>query len=185
MEKYLLDTNAYFELLKYAASEKAARPETVNKVLNGKCYISVVTKIEIISVIGKYARGSNGSPQRCERIHMDTGKVCGQQYVVPHRKKWKTKQLRNWLKIEKDVSDGKNKLFNVTVLDINEQTLVEAQVFIRNALTHSFKSMDAVILGTAKAFSTDNKQQIIVVTGDKAFKAAMECIEYPCMSLGM
>lgn len=69
-------------------------------------------------------------------------------------------------------------------MNVNEHSLTEAQVFIHNALTHNFRSMDAVILGTAKSYSTE-KEQLTIVTNDKAFKAAMGCVGYPCISLNI
>lgn len=42
--------------------------------------------------------------------------------------------------------------------------------------------MDAVILGTAKANSTDS-EKMIVVTADKALKAGMDKINYPHVSI--
>ncbi len=56
MEDYLLDTNAYFAILRYVISQE--RNEKYERILNGNCCISKLTRIEIISVIGKYARGA-------------------------------------------------------------------------------------------------------------------------------
>lgn len=90
MEKYLLDTNAYFALLKYVSA--GDNNEIIDNILAGECYISKVTQIEIISVIGKYARGSSGGEQVCNRIHRDTSMVCGKQYITPKKKKWSISQ---------------------------------------------------------------------------------------------
>ena len=61
VEDYLLDTNAYFAILRYVISQE--RNEKYERILNGNCCISKLTRIEIISVIGKYARGAGRSVQ--------------------------------------------------------------------------------------------------------------------------
>ena len=180
MTKYLLDTNAYFALLRYVSTDD--NNEVNDKILKGECCISKVTQIEIISVIGKYARGTSGGVQVCSRIHKATGAVCGNQYVIQKQKKWSQAKLKGWLKLEKEVSSGCNSLFNVKVLEIDPRVIAEAEIFIQNALIHNFKSMDAVILGTAKANSTDS-EKMVVVTADKALKAGMDKINYPYISI--
>lgn len=180
-KNYLLDTNAYFALLKYVSSD-ADNNEEMNSVLEGNCYISRATQIEIISVIGKYARGSSGGTQICERTHKGATQKCGKQYVIPKQKKWSQKKLRDWIRLEKEVSNGVNSLFKVSVLEISEEALNEAESFIQNALYYNFKSMDAIILGTAKANSEENNE-MIVVTADKALKAGMDKICYPHISV--
>lgn len=180
MKKYLLDTNAYFALLNYVSTED--NNEIIDNILAGECYISKATQIEIISVIGKYARGSSGGVQVCKRTHKDTGMECGMQFITPKQKKWSQAKLKGWLKLEKEVASGSNCLFNVKVLEINSDVMAEAEDFIQNALKYNFKSMDAVILGTAKAYSTD-AETMVVVTADKALIAGMDKINYPHMSI--
>ena len=126
--KYLLDTNAYFAVLKYLAEKKENRIEKIDKIIREECYISKVTEIEIISVIGQYARGQARQIATCDSV------------------------------------------------------MKEAQRFIQKALVHNFKSMDSIILGTAKAYSS-SEEDIVVVTADKGLKAGMRAINYPHESL--
>lgn len=88
----------------------------------------------------------------------------------------------NPLKHEKQVSSGRNCLFNVNVLEVDSAVITEAEAFIQNALIYNLKSMDAIILGTAKANSSDT-ELMIVVTADKALKAGMDKIDYPHVSI--
>lgn len=180
MKKYLLDTNAYFALLKYIST--GDNNEMIDNILAGECYISKVTQIKIISVIGKHARGTGGETQVCDRVHKDTGVRCGKQFVTPKKKRWSQAKLKGWLKLEKEVSSGNNCLFNVKVLEMNPDVMAEAENFIQNALIYNFKSMDAVILGTAKANSSDT-EIMVVVTADKGLKAGMDKIKYPYVSI--
>lgn len=180
-EKYLLDTNAYFAILKYVGSKETDNV-SIESVLKGECYISKATQLEIVSVIGKYARGSNGGIQICERIHDGAAEKCGMKYVVKKEKKWSRAKLKDWLKLEKEVSTGVNVLFNVSVLEIDNNVIKEAEKFIQNALLYNFKSMDSIIVGTALAYS-DEDNKIVVVTADKALKAGMEKIDFPHISV--
>lgn len=180
-ERYLLDTNAYFAVLKYISSRETGNT-AIENVLNGECYISKATQIEIISVIGKYARGSNGGTQICERIHDGAVEKCGMKYVVKKKKKWSQAKLRDWLKLEKEVSTGVNILFNVSILEMNSTVIKEAERFIQNALLYNFKSMDSIIVGTALANSNEGNK-MVVVTADKALKAGMDQINFPHISI--
>lgn len=180
MARYLLDTNAYFEILKSIAEERIT--DKIQDIIRGECYISRLTKIEIISVIGKYARGQSRQVQTCDRIHEDTKNVCGKRFEIPERRKWNNTKLHDWLKLEKEISEGRNPVFNVNVLEVNEKTIKESQNFIKNALLYNFKSMDAMILGTAKAYS-EMEDELAIVTADKGLKAALKRISYTYESL--
>lgn len=181
VERYLLDTNAYFAILKYICTEEEGNI-TIERILKGKCYISKATQIEIISVIGKYARGSSGGVQICDRVHEGSVEKCGKKYIVKKQKKWSSAKVREWIKLEKEVSSGINSLFNVSILELNEATINEAEKFIQNALIYNFKSMDSIIVGTALANSSE-QDKMIVVTADKALKAGMDAIDFPHVSV--
>lgn len=59
--EYLLDTNAYFNILKDSAnSNDDGIKEKIANLKKQSVFISQVTKIEIVSVLGKYARGNTG-----------------------------------------------------------------------------------------------------------------------------
>ncbi len=182
MAKYLLDTNAYFAILKYIVEEE--HNSVMEAIVNSKCCISKLTQIEIISVIGQYARGKTGQRQVCDRIHEETGEPCGNIYVTQKRRKWSRQKVHDWLKLENEISGGVNKRFRIDVLDVNEKVIEHAERFIQNALIHNFGSMDAMILGTARAYSSEN-EEMIVVTADKALKAGMRRVGYPFVSINI
>ena len=180
VEDYLLDTNAYFAILRYVISQE--RNEKYERILNGNCCISKLTRIEIISVIGKYARGAGRSVQICDRVPEGEIKPCGKKYVVREKRKWSQKKLRDWIKLENEIVNGRNPKIMVTVLEINDHVITEAQKLIEQAFLPNFGSMDAMMLGTAKAHSTEEKK-MIVVTADKGFKAGMDRIGFPHISI--
>ena len=65
---YLLDTNVFFDILRYFSGEDLSQNEfDLNEICSKKCYIAEITKIEIISVIGHYARGQNKELCLCTR----------------------------------------------------------------------------------------------------------------------
>ncbi|MDD6615706.1 MAG: PIN domain-containing protein [Lachnospiraceae bacterium] len=180
MAKYLLDTNAYFEILKYVVGQEDN--EIIRRIINEKCYISKLTKIEIISVIGKYSRGQSKQIQICDRVHEDSADKCGRRYVIAERRKWNSRKLRDWMKLEKEITNGTNEKIKIEVLEINPKVVSEAERFIQHALKQNFKSMDAMILGTASAYS-EQGNEMIVVTADKGLKAGMNRIGFSYLSL--
>lgn len=68
MKRYLLDTNAFFEMLSFLAGRNV-RADAYNfeEIKQGECYISKITELEILSVIGKYGRGEPSKWQNCDR----------------------------------------------------------------------------------------------------------------------
>lgn len=64
--EYLLDTNAYFNFLnELSNSIPSERKNEILGLNTRRFYISEITSIEIISVLGKYARGNSGGSQKC------------------------------------------------------------------------------------------------------------------------
>lgn len=150
----------------------------IEELLSGQCYISKATQMEIVSVIGKYARGGGGETQVCSRVDPSTGVMCERKYIIPKKARWSTSKVKAWMKLIKEVSSGENKMLQISILEIDDSVMLEAEKFIQHALRYNFKSMDAIILGTAKANSTAD-DQMIVVTADKGLKAGIQKIQYP------
>lgn len=73
MPQYLLDTNAYFKILEDNYRTSDSNSEIVN-ILTHNCYISELTKIEIISVIGKYARGERNKDKNVQKSYLSQAK---------------------------------------------------------------------------------------------------------------
>lgn len=69
MEKYLIDTNVFWEILcEMAGITIHGRKFDIGRIKNGECFISEITKVEIMSVMGKYARGEQAQWQLCNRL---------------------------------------------------------------------------------------------------------------------
>ena len=83
MKKYLLDTNAFFELLSHV-SGKPVRKDGYDfaDIRQNECYISKITELEILSVIGKYGRGIPSQWQICSRQISEEGEKCGKRYFL-------------------------------------------------------------------------------------------------------
>lgn len=87
MKCYLLDTNVFFDVLE--AISKGILEEKYGTIINEQCYISELTRIEIISVLGKHARGCKEQWQPCNRIVSRTGGLCSAHFLTPGKKRWK------------------------------------------------------------------------------------------------
>lgn len=172
---YLLDTNAFFEVLCETAEIEIPKTNGYAKIIKGqKCYVSRVTLIEIISVIGKYGRGETREWQVCNRITGENGEICGKRFLNPGRKKWKNKAVRGMLKLVNEVTTGESELLKLEVLPVTEAVLQEAERFIHNAVNYKFASMDAVIASTARVYESEHNEKMIVLTADKSLRRALQ-----------
>ena len=184
-KKYLLDTNAYFNLLKLLRqyNENALEyPDRIKQLLSGKLCISTITKVEIISVLGKYSRGNNGGRNKCNCIIAEDGTTCSHYKYNPPRKRWNKNRIKSWLQLIDETITGKSTLIQVQLLPFTEKTIDEAQRVVLHALTYNFGSMDSMIAATAKE-SIDNQESIIVVTSDKGLKACLQQCQIPCLDI--
>lgn len=186
MEKeYLLDTNAFFNILKLKYSDSSVEKElleTINELCRGKLYISEITKVEIISVLGKYARGNNGGTQPCDCTISPEGKKCENIRYLPKRKKWNSKKTKAWLKLIRDTITGNSDIIKVELLPFNAHTVVEAERIILHALVYNFASMDSMIAATAKE-AIDHSRDMTVITSDKSLKNCLCQCSIPCWDI--
>lgn len=180
MTEYLLDTNAYFNVLNVLAKPEQYQTPTeaaiISSLTSTKMYISTVTKVEIISVLGKYARGS-GSCEKCTRIISQDGSRCANTYYLPVHHKMKNRRIRAWKKLISDTTTGKGPI-NFDLLPFDEKTIVEAQKIIEHALVYSFASMDALIAATASIANMDG-HNMTVITSDHSLLACLAKCNIP------
>lgn len=179
-KEYLLDTNAYFNMLKALNLPELAGQysEQIELIKQGTIVISSITMVEIISVLGKYARGVNGGYQKCNGIISEDGKICPNSRYVTPRKKWNTRMVKAWVKLVEDIHEGKSDALTIGVLPFDENTVQKAQRIIVHALEHSFGSLDAMIAATAES-EKDKKIEVVVITSDKALKQCLEKCSIP------
>ncbi len=104
-KEYLLDTNAYYELLKRSREQQKDNTvfsSEIHTLVNSRLFISTITKVEIISVLGKYARGSSGGFQRCTRSLSAAGAPCQNQWYTKPRARWDRKRVNGWQRLIKE-----------------------------------------------------------------------------------
>lgn len=181
-QEYLLDTNAYFNLLKESQASKAEGSpfsDAINTLKAGKVCVSKITTVEIVSVLGKYARGITGGYQRCNCLISEDGQICQNNRYTKPRKRWKRRTIKAWLQLIQETTEGTSSLINLDVLPFNESIIDQAQQIIQHALIYSFGSMDSLIAATAKD-AIENKHNMIVVTSDKGLKACLSQLGIPC-----
>ena len=165
-EVYLLDTNAFFNFLKYSVIIKEDQEENIKssiiKIKNNKCYISTLSGIEIISVIGKYAR---------------TAKIDNSSKLL---KPMKPRVVKQWLKLVDDTLTGKSSIITLKQLPFSQNTINEAQRIILHALIHNFGSLDSIIAATASEFrKTQELEKVVLVTSDKGLIACLRKCDIP------
>lgn len=180
-KEYLLDTNAFFNLLKEIREvEKGDSTFSAQIALltSGDIYISNITKIEIISVLGKYARGRSGGFHQCTRSVSEKGDTCPNKWYSSPEAKWNRRKVNMWLQLIKETIEGTSSLVSVRILPFDEGTIHCAEQIITNALIHNFASMDAMIAATARQV-IDNGCNITVVTSDKGLKACLDNVSIP------
>lgn len=181
-KEYLLDTNAFFNLLKESREmEKgvSAFSAQVNQLISGSIFISTITKLEIVSVLGKHARGKTGGFQKCTRSISAAGQLCQNKWYVTPEAKWNRRKINMWLQLIKEITAGTSRLISVSVLPFDEETIHCAEQIIPDALVHNFASMDAMIAATAQE-AINNGHNMTVVTSDKGLKACLSKTSIPC-----
>ena len=158
---YLLDTNALFNYVKYKITYSSLDTESqkiIDELEGNKCYISEITTIEIVSVLGKYARGGLGAA-----------------------KKMKTKQIKAWKKlIDQILNQDKENDFKIEIIQFDRKVLKKANKIIQSAYKYSFASTDAIIAATACIYfdSIESKDKYIV-TSDKSLICALSANNIP------
>lgn len=156
-EVFLLDTNALFNYLKYVSLFSTVNPpeshqNATRRIKLAKCYISIITQIEIISVIGKYARGGS----EVNNIRM------------------KRRVVLQWMKLIDQITHGDSELLKVSILSVSESTFIQAHQIIQHALEFNFGSLDAIIAATAaECCYKKGFESIVLVTSDKGLKACL------------
>lgn len=176
-EVYLLDTNAYFNFMRYSTHALGDGDDfdaSVSKIKAADCCISQITLIEIISVLGKYARGKSAGKEKCNCIIDEGGTVCPHYKVIQGRKRWSNKRKKAWIKYFDEVRNGTSALLKVRVLPLDGDIWKEAENIIPLSMDYKFASLDALIAATAKMEQRKSgNQPFSVVTSDKSLKCAL------------
>lgn len=132
-EVYLLDTNAYFNFLRYATKalgDDDTFNETIEKIRDAECYISQVSLLEIISVLGKYSRGNSGGKEKCNCIIDEHGTICPNFKYTTKKNKWSKKRKKAWIKYFEEMKQGTSDILSIHVLPLDAITWAEAEKII-------------------------------------------------------
>lgn len=172
MEHYLLDTNVFFHVIEAIANNTSNNE--IQMLREGKCYISELTRIEIISVLGKRARGMSKQVHVCDRVLNENGDICERKYCIAAKKRWKNRVIADWLKLIKDIVMGNCPFFTVEVLPVTHEVCETARIFVSHALQHNFGSLDAMITATAIEFKNRTSTELKIVTYDRKLLAAIK-----------
>lgn len=184
-EKYLLDTNAYFNCLRYIVLSSDSNgdniyAEQIEQIKKGKCYISELSQIEIISVVGKYARGISKGKTKCNCIVSEDGTMCSNYRYTAARKPMKKRLVATWIKLIEETIDGSSPILTVSVLPLSDSILKASQKIVKYALIHKFGSADAIIAATLyEERKKDSLNEMKMITSDKALKACLDKCDLP------
>lgn len=170
-KSFLLDTNVFFHVIEMIA--KNSQGCEMQLFQEGACYISELSRIEIISVLGKHARGTSGQIHKCEQTINEKGDICGREWYVPAKKGWKKRMVADWRKLIKDITIGNSPLFKVEILPVTPEVCNVARGFVRHALNYNFGSLDAMITATAIEYRNRTGTELTMVTYDKKLLAAI------------
>lgn len=180
-KEYLLDTNAYYNLLKESREKEKGNSfftTQISTITSGKIFISTITKVEIISVLGKYARGKSGGFQTCTRLVSTDGQSCKNRWYSEPKATWNRRKIGAWLQLIKETTEGTSQLVTVGILPFDNNTIYCAEQIIPHALVHNFASMDAMIAATAQQYIAAG-HDLVVVTSDKGLKACLAKVAIP------
>jgi rRNA-processing protein FCF1 len=171
--QYWLDTNAYVKL--FQPGEGEARNRLIARLTtNGvaTCSISVISSLEIHSVLGRYARAQPVLPIACDRTPIGHSAPC------PHQ--WQPKAIRAIpplliAEIHKIIRDAENQRgqLQVTVEPISPAALEKARELIeRYGPVIKIGAHDALIAGCFAKSATSAGPHCLV-TSDRAFKQVL------------
>lgn len=181
-KEYLLDTNAYYNLLRESREQQKGSSSfsaEIHILSTISLFISTITKTEIVSVLGKYARGNSGGFQKCTRCLSKNGESCQNQWYTAPRARWSRREISGWQKLIQETLLGTSSLFSVKLLPFDEKTIQIAERLVAHALVHNFASMDAMIAATAQE-AIEAGRDLTVVTSDKGLKACLSEANIAC-----
>jgi hypothetical protein len=174
-KKYLLDTNSYY--LFFEKEKSDALGNLISKLQEGDVisfYISEITSLEIISVLGKYRRGKQSQKQICGRRTTKDGvqAICSNEWITEGTKRMPSKVYRDMIKLINDIQSSKGNI-KAEVLPLNENTIIQGKKFLYEyADKYKFGSQDAIIAGCL-IDSISKGLDLTLVTSDKSLKAAL------------
>lgn len=69
-------------------------------------------------MIGKYVRGQHQQILVCDRKYESTLEKCGKRFIITeNRRRWSARKLHDWIKLEKEISNGENRQLHIKILD--------------------------------------------------------------------
>jgi len=175
-EVYFLDTNAYALLLRGIPAQADARLRA--KLSCGdyiEAAISLLTALEIHSVVGQLARAQSGGLHSCERTVLATeGHThCAHRWIQTQRAGLRPREVDRLRKSIKDAESGRGPI-RLTVVPIIPLDFENGRMRLySHAVKWRFGSHDAVISAAAANFAGGNAR---FVTSDTALKSCLKAV---------
>jgi predicted nucleic acid-binding protein len=166
MKKYLLDTNAFWEILHTWNHNAILSPQLPQDLWQENRYvfcISEITAMEIYSVIGKELRGKPAQEQVCKRqIERNKDNLCNTVYYEAAQRRLSREIGRDIFHLIRAILLGEEDSFQVETVAINTEIVRQSAVLLElYAEKRDFHSLDALIAGTTKVCG------VTVISADK------------------
>jgi PIN domain len=154
VKKYLLDTNAFWEVLRtWNKTEGELSSALPQDLWQESCYvfsISEITAMEIYSVLGKELRGKPKQRQPCSRKILNQP-PCEQIWVQPKQRPISAEIGRAMTHLIRSILLGKQIKFRIEIIPVTTQIVQQSMVLLElYAEQRDFHSLDALIAGTTK-----------------------------------
>lgn len=170
MKQYLLDTNAFWEVI-ISWKNGILSANLPNDLIQNQAYtfsISEITAMEIYSVLGKYLRGKQKQVILCNRTILD-GTTCSNQWVQAAEKKTSRHEGQAILHIIRAILLQKQVGFLVNIISIDRPIIGSAATLLElYADKFDFHSLDSIVAATAKV------KGFTTVTYDKKLKNVLK-----------
>lgn len=181
--RYLLDTNAYVLLFRPDIPDRKNLLERIQTEGKTKFCISLISSLELHSVLGKWYRRRPQPKQteNCQRtILSEEGEQhCPHTWILPKKKRLGRKQFHDIRKAVLDLEKGRTST-EITLIPLNEKAIQEGtRLLFQYGNQFNFASHDAIIAGTLITEQKQSEEEITLITSDKGLKAVLTADKRP------
>jgi predicted nucleic acid-binding protein len=158
--KYILDTNAFWEVLRNGVPTTLTDIEIDGKITFG---LSQISAMEIYSVLGKYTRGIQAQTQKCTRnIETPDGTmICPQSWAAVGVKGLNKREFAALKLLIQDVVQDRDPKYKISIVGLNTEAIELAGGLLQKyAFRFDFRSLDALIAATSV------KSDLVLITRD-------------------
>lgn len=173
MKQYLLDTNAFWEVLDAwnKGNHSPKLPDDLWQQNQCTFFVAEITTMEIYSVLGKYLRGKNKEVQTCTR-ELENGVNCSNKWLQRAIKPISRSEGNEFIHLIRSILLNKNPYFNVSVIPTDSNILTNAITMLQMySGINDLHSLDAIVAATGRSTG------FTIITFDKKLKTVLKNAE--------